>query len=105
MARRTYRHIDYSPIAITLAARENWLALFVAAMAPHPSRRVISVIPATSPAPQRRNKNASTPVAATTTPRPSCKVTPTTVVVSLASAIRPPGKASISAIPTASPTP
>ncbi|KAL6002838.1 hypothetical protein ACLOJK_023060 [Asimina triloba] len=105
MAQRTYHYIDYSPTAITLAARENCPTLLVAATAPRPSRRAISAIPPASPAPQRCYKNASTPAAAATALRPSRKVTPTTVVVTQTSAIRPPGKAAISAILAASPAP
>ncbi|KAL6000451.1 hypothetical protein ACLOJK_024147 [Asimina triloba] len=79
MARQTYRHIDYS--AITLAAGENWTTLSAAVTAPRPSSRIISVIPAASPAPRHRHKNASTPATIATAPRPSRKVTPSIVVV------------------------
>ncbi|KAL5980260.1 hypothetical protein ACLOJK_036727, partial [Asimina triloba] len=76
-----------------------------AATVPRPSCRDVSAISVASPAPQRRHKNASTPSAATTTLKPFDKVTLTTMVVTPTSAIRPPGKAAISIIPTASPAP
>ncbi|KAL6002814.1 hypothetical protein ACLOJK_023036 [Asimina triloba] len=88
MARRTYRHIDFSPIAITLAVEENWPTLTIVASAPHPTCRAISAAPAASPA-----------------PRPSRKVTPVVVVAALTLVVRPPYKVTISAIPAATPTP
>ncbi|KAL5980390.1 hypothetical protein ACLOJK_028298 [Asimina triloba] len=91
MTRQTYCHIDFSPLAITLAGGENWSTLCAAAMDPRPSRRIVSTVPTASPAPQRLCKASSALIVATTTPRPFRKVTPT-------SAIRPPCKATISAI-------
>ncbi|KAL6002361.1 hypothetical protein ACLOJK_034292 [Asimina triloba] len=105
MARRTYCHIDYSPAAITLVAEVNWPTLSTTAMAPCPSRRAVSAILATSPAPRRCHKNTSTPAATTMAPRPSRKVTPTTVVFTLTSSIWPPCKAAISVVPASSPAP
>ncbi|KAL6002653.1 hypothetical protein ACLOJK_022872 [Asimina triloba] len=45
MARRKYRHIDYSPTTITLAAKENWPPLVAAVIAPRSLCK-----PATAPA-------------------------------------------------------
>ncbi|KAL6002746.1 hypothetical protein ACLOJK_022966, partial [Asimina triloba] len=64
-----YRHVDFSPTAITLAAKENWLTLIVAATDPHPSHRAISATLAVTPAPRPSRKVISTPVATTTTPQ------------------------------------
>ncbi|KAL6009363.1 hypothetical protein ACLOJK_022592 [Asimina triloba] len=102
---RMYRHFDYYLITIRLAAGENWSTLSTAATTPHPSCRAISAIPAASPAPRRHHKDTFTPTAAITAPRPSHKVTPTAMVVTPTSAIRPPCKAAVSTIPAASPTP
>ncbi|KAL5985036.1 hypothetical protein ACLOJK_038873 [Asimina triloba] len=87
MTRQTYNHIDFSPIAITLAAGENWPTLSAAATTPCPSRKAISAIPAASPAPRCLRKASSAPVVATTTPRPSRKVTPITVIATLNTAL------------------
>ncbi|KAL6002088.1 hypothetical protein ACLOJK_037536, partial [Asimina triloba] len=105
MARRTYHHVDYSPTTITFADKKNWPTLSAAATAPPSSRRAISVIPTASPEPRRRHKNAFTPVAAFTAPRPSHKVTPTTMVVTPTSGVRPPCKVVVSSAPIALPAP
>ncbi|KAL5980784.1 hypothetical protein ACLOJK_028694, partial [Asimina triloba] len=105
MARQTYHYINYSPTTITVAARENWPTLSVATMAPRPSCRAISAIPAASLAPQCRHKNVFTPAATIAAPRPSHKVTPTVVVITPTWAIRPPCKVAISVVPAASPAP
>ncbi|KAL5978019.1 hypothetical protein ACLOJK_037042, partial [Asimina triloba] len=75
MVRRKYNYVNYSPIAITLAAEENWLTLTVATTAPHPCRRVISIVPVASPNPRPSRRAISTVLAASPAPRPSHKVT------------------------------
>ncbi|KAL5978220.1 hypothetical protein ACLOJK_029337, partial [Asimina triloba] len=71
-----------------LAAGESWPTLTVTAVAPRPSHRAISAALTSSLA-----------------PRPSCKVTPTTVVATPTSGIRPPCKATIFVVPTTTPAP
>ncbi|KAL5977984.1 hypothetical protein ACLOJK_037007 [Asimina triloba] len=100
---RTYRHIDFSPIAITLAAEENWLTLSTTTTAPRPSRKAVYTIFAASPAPWCLHKASSAPVVAITTPRPSRKVTLIAVVTTPTSVVRPSYKATISATPAPRP--
>ncbi|KAL5986650.1 hypothetical protein ACLOJK_014983, partial [Asimina triloba] len=78
---------------------ENWPTLSTTATAPRPSRRAISAIPAASPVLWRLHKASSIPIAATTAPRTSQKITPTPVVATPILAIRPPCKVTISATP------
>ncbi|KAL6009322.1 hypothetical protein ACLOJK_022551, partial [Asimina triloba] len=98
-----YRHIDFSPIAITLVVGENWSILSATAMTPCPSYRAVSVVLAASPAPRHLHKASYAPVAAITSPQPSRKVTPTAVVATPTLAIWPPCKPTISATPAPRP--
>ncbi|KAL6002503.1 hypothetical protein ACLOJK_034436 [Asimina triloba] len=101
MARRTYNYIDYSPIAITLAAEENWPTLTVTIAAPHPSRRAISAIPAASPAARPSRKVTSSPAAGDTTPRHLHEASSIAVIVAPTSASQPLYKVVILAAVTA----
>ncbi|KAL5985035.1 hypothetical protein ACLOJK_038872 [Asimina triloba] len=83
-----YYHVDFSPTAITLAARENWPTLTATVVTHRPSCRAVSATVAASPA-----------------PRPSSKVTPTAVVATPTSTIQPPCKAIIFVIPAVAPAP
>ncbi|KAL6000088.1 hypothetical protein ACLOJK_034766, partial [Asimina triloba] len=49
MARQTYHHIDFSPIAIRLATGENWPTPSTTVMAPRPSRRALLDVSAKPP--------------------------------------------------------
>ncbi|KAL6003079.1 hypothetical protein ACLOJK_023302, partial [Asimina triloba] len=70
ITRQIYSYVEYSPTAIVLATGENWSTLTIATASPLPSRRIISAILATSPA-----------------PRPSHKIIPAVVVAVLTSAV------------------
>ncbi|KAL6006412.1 hypothetical protein ACLOJK_037366, partial [Asimina triloba] len=119
MAHQTYRHADFSPTAIALAAEENWPTLTITAAAHRPSCRAISAALAGSPAPRPSHKFTpvvvvaaptygsaiSTAPAASPASRPSHKVTLVIVIAAPTSAVRPPCKATSFVVPAASPAP
>ncbi|KAL5975347.1 hypothetical protein ACLOJK_019669, partial [Asimina triloba] len=97
MTRQTCRHIDFSPIAITLVAGENSSTLSAAAKAPRPSRRArlckaSSAFVVTTPAPRPPRKVISVSATATTTPRRPHNASSAAVAASPKLASRPPQK-------------